>query len=499
LANRTPRIWRDPWAIATAAGGSPSSNPGVLLAVVLALCLASRVYFILKTPYCAEDAYITFRYALHWARGLGPVYNAGEKVWGFTSPLWTSYLALAVLAGAPVEQAARWTLVGCDLATLWLGWRLLRGQSVVAAAGFGVFYALWPRFAQMPATGLESSLFTSLLLAAASLATRRAGGLFNGLLALTRPEGAAMSVLVAWLLKGRQRLVWLAVAALQGLLILYYGQLLPASVTSKATVYGIQVLKGVYWLEWLIPGIAAQTHDGQALAPVSVLLVAGLAAVTTQWRRAAPGESPLPLLLVCGLLTLVAYMVLGVPWFFWYAPTPMVAILLAAFLGLASSGVLRWALGPMVVFLVFSWSSVTPRALRLQTHDAAIFADVGQTLRNDAAGRPACVILEPIGIIGYMSGMRVIDEVGLVTPWVAHEREKGDGWYARVLARDRPDYVVIRKDWLAGGVSWAGAGKPFVSRQQADSVMTTYETIRQRAGRELPEGAARVMVLRLKR
>ena len=137
MANRTPRIWRDPWAIATAAGGSPSSNPGVLLAVVLALCLASRVYFILKTPYCAEDAYITFRYALHWARGLGPVYNAGEKVWGFTSPLWTSYLALAVLAGAPVEQAARWTLVGCDLATLWLGWRLLRGQSVVAAAGFG--------------------------------------------------------------------------------------------------------------------------------------------------------------------------------------------------------------------------------------------------------------------------------------------------------------------------------------------------------------------------
>jgi hypothetical protein len=495
LDSADPRGAEDRWA----AGASRSSNPGVLLALLLVLCLASRTYFILEMPYCAEDAYITFRYALNWARGLGPVYNAGEKVWGFTSPLWTSYLSLTALAGAPVEQAARWTLVVCDLVTLWLGWRLLRRQSLLAAAGFGVFFALWPRLAQMPATGLESSLVTCLLLAAASLARSRWGGLLNGLLALSRPEGAAMSVLLASLLKGRQRVVWLAVAALQGIFVLYYGQLLPASVASKATVYGIQVLKGVYWLEWLIPGMAAQTHDGQALAPVSVLLVAGLVAITIQWRRAAPKESPLPVLLGCGLLTLFSYMVLGVPWFYWYAPTPMVAILLAAFLGLAGSGLLRWVLSPVVVFLLFSWFSVTPRVLRLQTHDAAIFASLGQTLRQDAAGRPASVILEPIGIIGYMSGMRVTDEVGLVTPWVAREREKGDGWYSRVMARDRPDYVVIRKDWLAGGVSWAGAGKPFVSRQEADSAMSNYEPIHWRAYQELPEGAARLLVLRLKR
>jgi arabinofuranosyltransferase len=471
----------------------------VVLAVAVALCLATRIYFILALPYCAEDAYITFRYALNWAHGLGPVYNAGEKAWGFTSPLWTSYLALTALMGIPLELAARWTLVGCDVLVLWLGWRLLLRQSFAAATAFALFFALWPRLAHMPASGLESSLVVCLLLATASLAKSRFGGALNGILALSRPEGAAMSLLMAWLLNRKQRLVWLAVAALNGTFMLYFGQLLPSSVASKASVYGIQLLKGVYWLEWLIPGMAARTDDGIALAPISVLLLAGLVAIVARWRRAAPEDPALPLLLGCGLLTLYGYMVLGVPWYFWYAPPPMIGILLVCFLGLGTLGLLRWVWVPITMFLVFSWFTVSARVVRVQTHDAAVFAGLGETLRRDAAGRPSSVILEPIGIIGFMSGLRVIDEVGLVTPWVARERERGDGWYARVIAKETPDYVVIRRDWLTGRVSWAGAGAPFTSREQADAAMVSYEPLRWRASQELPEGAGRLLILRRRR
>ncbi len=177
----------------------------------------------------------------------------------------------------------------------------------------------------------------------------------------------------------------------------------------------------------------------------------------------------------------------------------MVAILLAVFLGLASSGVLRWTLARMALFLLLAWPGAAERVVRLQTHDAAIFTGVGETLRDDAAGRPSSVMLEPIGIVGYVSGMRVIDEVGLVTPWVAQERALGDGWYARVMQRDRPDYLVIRRDWLAGGVPWAGAGAPFASRPQADSALAGYEVLRLRAGQWLPDGAARLLILRRKR
>lgn len=481
------------------AGAPRYPSAGVLLALLFVLCFATRIYFIAKIPYCAEDAYITFRFALNWGHGLGPVYNVGDKSWGFTSPLWTSFLALSTFLGASVELMARWTLLACDMVTLWLGWRLLRPTSLLAAAGFGLFFALWPRFAQMPASGLESSLVTCLLLLTASFATSRLGGLLNGLLALSRPEGAVMSVLMAGRLKGRQRLVWITVAALQGLLILYFGHLLPASVTSKAVVYGIRTLQGLSWMEWLVPGMAPQTEDGLALVPISLLLLSGLVAIVAHWRRAAPAESPLPALLGCGLLTLFAYMILGVPNYFWYAPTPMIAIVLVAFLGLAVSGVLRWTIGPVIVFLVFSWASVTPRILALQTHDAAVFASLGRTLRADAAGRASSVMLEPIGIVGYLSGLRVIDEVGLVTPWVAQERKMGDGWYARVVRRERPDYLVIRQFWLDGPVAWAGVGQPFVSPQEAESTMAGYEMIHLRANEELPAGAAKLLVFRRKR
>ena len=474
----------------------------LLLPLLLLLCVASRVWFLHALPWCAEDAYITFRYAENWAAGLGPVYNAGEKSWGFTSALWTSYLTLTSLLHVPIELAARWTLVACDLAALALGWRLLVHHSLLAATGFGLFFATWPRLAQMPASGLESSLVLALLLAAATFATTRAGGLLHGLLALSRPEGLAMSVLLAARLTVRQRLVWIAVALLQAGFALWFGRWIPSSVSSKATVYGVE-MRGPYWLEWMIPGLTPQTHDGVALAPLAILILIGLAAVVVRWRQAeqVQADAPLPLLFACGLLTLFGYLLLGVPWFYWYAPVPMVAILLAAFLGLAASGVLRWALGPLVLVLALSWTSVAPRAVRLQTLDAEVFASIGRTLREDAASRPdatrkTSVLLEPIGIIGWLSGLRVVDEVGLVTPWVAEERTRGDGWYARVLETTEPDYLVYRRDWLEGGVAWAGAGSPFLSEAQRDSALASYEVVRHRAGDALPIGAGRLLILR---
>lgn len=490
-----------------AAHGTRLPGSAVGLAALLVLCLATRVYFLYAVPLCAEDAYITFRYAVHWAQGLGPAYNPGELAWGFTSPLWTAYLALASFAGAPVEHAARITLLGCDLASLVLAFRLLAPHSVAGAAGLGLFFAAWPRFAHLPATGLETSLVTCLMLAAASFARSRFGGALNGLLALSRPEGAAMSVLLAWRLTPRQRAVWLAFAALLVPFMLHFGRLLPSSVGSKASVYGIRWFESAYWLEWLIPGMEPRTADGAGLAPVSIVLLAGLVAILARWRRGVPDAPALATLVAGGLLQLLGYAALGVPWFFWYSPTPMLAILCGVFLGLATTGLLRWLLVPLVVFLAFSWTTVAPRVVRLQTLDAAVFENIGRTLRTDAAGsageraaiEPASVLLEPIGIIGFTSGLRVIDEVGLVTPWVAAERLRGDGWYARVIAKDPPDYIVIRRDWLEGGVAWSGVGAPFASADQAARTLADYQPLRHRHGGRITEGAGRLQILKRRR
>ena len=481
-----------------AAPGSRGGSDAVLLTSLIVLCVGARCMLIARIPYCAEDAYITFRYALNWAHGLGPVYNAGERAWGFTSPLWTSLLALMAVARAPLELAARTALVACDVLTLVLAWRLLRERSRLAAVAFGAFFALWPRLAQMPATGLESSLVTCLLLAAASFGRTRWGGLLNGVLALSRPEGALMSAILAWRLSSRQRWVWLGVAALQGCFMIYFASLLPSSVSSKSTVYGIQLFKGLYWLEWLIPGIQVETLDGLALAPISLLILTGLIAAVAHWRRVAD-DSPLPALFGCGLLVLAIYMATGAPWFYWYAPAPMVAIFATACFGLGTAGALRWMLVPLLVAIACSWGNLEAHVLRRQTHDVAVFANLGRTLRADAAGRAGSVLLEPIGLIGYLSGLRVLDEVGLVTPWIAEERRKGDGWYARVIEREHPDYVVIRRDWLKGQVSWAGVGAPFASPEQAVNTMRDYEPVRTRVETEdLPAGAGTLLLLRRK-
>lgn len=53
------------------------------------LLLHSRVYF----NYQSDDAYITYRYARNLADGIGPVWNRGEHVEGYSNFLWMVLLA----------------------------------------------------------------------------------------------------------------------------------------------------------------------------------------------------------------------------------------------------------------------------------------------------------------------------------------------------------------------------------------------------------------------
>ena len=46
--------------------------------VVLALASAGALWWAWQLRWLCDDAYISFRYADNWARGLGPVFNAGE-------------------------------------------------------------------------------------------------------------------------------------------------------------------------------------------------------------------------------------------------------------------------------------------------------------------------------------------------------------------------------------------------------------------------------------
>ena len=53
----------------------------------------------------SDDAYISFRYVARWVGGEGLTFNPGERVEGFSNPLWVGVLALAKLLSPDVEIA----------------------------------------------------------------------------------------------------------------------------------------------------------------------------------------------------------------------------------------------------------------------------------------------------------------------------------------------------------------------------------------------------------
>ncbi|MGB9594563.1 MAG: hypothetical protein ACPL7R_10555, partial [Anaerolineae bacterium] len=150
----------------------------------------------LQGPQIVDDAYITFRYARNLAQGLGFVYNVGERVLGTTTPLYTLLLALnGILPVSHARLSLAINAVSDGLTCVLLAgliWRLSgsRRGAVLGAAAF----ALCSQSVAGAATGMETSFFTMLLVAAfylyASGRLLPSAAVF-GLAVLTRPEALA--------------------------------------------------------------------------------------------------------------------------------------------------------------------------------------------------------------------------------------------------------------------------------------------------------------------
>ena len=77
--------------------------------------------------------------------------------------------------------------------------------------------------------------------------------------------------------------------------------------------------------------------------------------------------------------------------------------------------------------------------------------------------------------MGYITQLRVIDEVGLVSPQVARRRATGEpGWYADIVTAQKPDWLVVRRGALTSGNAFAGRGRPFRSVAERDTVLARY-------------------------
>ena len=170
----------------------------------IALIAHARVFDLI-----CDDALITVRFAQNLAMHGAPVYNLGERVEGYTSPLWMVLLALQMRVGIGAEHAVH--LLGAAsgvllLASTWMLWRRIEpartapGIAVLAALAVSAPVAAWTM------GGLETPLFAALVTLSIAIASKVIvdGGVESGakvgvllaLTTLTRPEGAALTGIV---------------------------------------------------------------------------------------------------------------------------------------------------------------------------------------------------------------------------------------------------------------------------------------------------------------
>jgi hypothetical protein len=469
-------------------------TPAVLLGA--ALVIATRVVMMRLVPTANEDAFITFRYARSLAHGLGAVFNPGERVMGFTSPLWVLWSAAGIRLGADVAEWARRTSLVMDLVTVCVAVSVLRRHASAAAGWcFAVFFGAWPFFAAVSASGLESSTLLALLVLSGALVASRSAwaGPALGALALVRPEGFLCAVVLAPWARGRAKLVAGAIAA-TGLvtLAIAYGSPLPQSVLAKAAVYGTPgPWAGRVWWDWIVPLDLGGPPRAADTAQLWILrLVLGPAALA---GLLALRRTPVLPLALAGLAVWAGYAVTGTAYFFWYLLVPAATAAL-----LASAGLGRISRGP---WLAVAAAGVVASAWSVQPMFYSARAGVEITTLGDAAiylrgaTRPGeTAFLEPIGVVGWLAAdLRIHDEVGLVDPWVSQRRGRGPGWYADAVAHDRPDWLVVRRGFLADRAAFAGAGAPFRDSTEFVRTFSNYRLEHQSTERD---GAQDLVVLR---
>jgi hypothetical protein len=465
----------------------PRGKALLLLVLASVLFLLHVVYY---WPWQEDDAFISFRYADNLAGGEGLVFNPGERVEGYSNPAWVLLAAAVLKLGGDPLLTARVVSLLAGLLTLGLAWRLAvlmqpaRDRTAHLPAVLAPFVlAVTPLLPRHTTTGLETVVYTALLLACVLLAVDSARnrpcpalpvGLF--LLALLRPEGAVFAVLIlGWGVTGERLLARLPATwrppaeparrpvpeatIFLGLLLVflvwrgqYYGQLLPNTFTAKMTGETGSFIVGVHYaLDFL------RENGGPVLAGLYLAVLL---------RR--------PLRPVFWLVTLIilaqtVFVILaGGDWMHFYRFFVPVIPLLAAGMG-AGLGTVWRRLGPadrsvprliLIAMLVVAAVNVykTERAAgRLVMPDVRAGSYLTDAYHETAAwlrehtGPDDAVAVSDIGILGYESRRPIIDMFGLIDPHIARQpgmlHFKNDP--AHVLAR-RPAAVVLVRD-TAGG------------------------------------------------
>lgn len=416
-----------------------------------------------------EDAFIIYRYAQDLANGYGLVFNAGERVEGYTSFLWVLVLGgtskitsdpllMSKLLGIAFNALA---LVACYL--------LCRASRTRGAPLYGISLALVASNGLFIATsveGLETPLFTMLLcwgvftyLKALETGARGQSGWLAGssvlfaLLIMTRPDGALAYGLLwlhaAW--KFRSRLRDLAIFTLPLLFLYtpyffwrwhYYGLFFPNTFYAKRGGTLALYARGAVEISNFL---GSQTGG---------FLVAGLLALSAilfpAMETTAMGLPVLSRLIFefwSGGLTAgkFRFLIPALPLIWILTERLLVGWLGAARLGSREPVLLvglssLLVVAQMVDFVRLRHEEIDPARAGLERAHVAL----GKWLKEHSPP-DSKVAVGDIGAIGFWSGLRVLDLDGLADTHIARlPGGFGDKRDSRYVLAQSPDFIILR-------------------------------------------------------
>lgn len=420
----------------------------------------------------ADDAMITFRVAENLAFGRGFVFNPGEYVQVTTTPLYTLLVAAGtwLFGSAPaaalalnITLAALIPMLAYDTGRRLSGW-------ITGLTG-ALLLSITPLL--VTAFSMESYLYAALFLASvnAYLARRyRLAGVAIGLTAMLRGDAALVGAcILTFDFVTTRRLRWAMIAPAIGLPLgwyafaaVYYGSPLPATLQAK-TAQG-----KINWLgDYFISGFGQYWHDwlkfySRYFNVLPVLYLLGLIPVLRRERLWL-------IVIIHNLLYTAAFEGLRVTFAAWYyAPlTPGVALIIGRGVQLiAEAG--EWLAGrllrseparrtaavavPLAVtagFLLFAWQVVYPVTADIIAANpdwkAQAYPPAARWIAQNTSTNATLATID-IGHLGYWSGRRIIDIVGLAQPDVAAHIAEGDFGYA--IRQYQPDMVLLGATWL---------------------------------------------------
>jgi hypothetical protein len=450
---------------------------------LLLLCVLSGVLQV-HFDFEHDDAYISYRYAWNWTHGLGPVYNRGERVEGYSNFLWVALLAVASRIGLDIVDTSRMlgTLSCFALVCLtyfFLSRVLLRGMRLALAGAAAI--ALHAGVAVWARSGLETMPFTLVVLGAQTCFLRehargarhvRSGILFASA-ALLRADGlvymAATVLFLCIAVRTPRRAAGLALGF--ALLFVpwflwrysYYGFLLPNSYYLKTGGDLFQQLRGLhYTYNFVVP------FGGALLFALPLGLLAFRDALRDRIR----------LFLGVNVILAGAYVVwVGgdhMPMARFFVPAvPAIMILLLettveieARLCGSSARQRRWIAASLVACIVTAGLLPTFNRRRVPTSHAITSrtftrqcALAGEWFRAHVEA-DKLLATAPAGAVAFHSRLRVVDMLGVNDLHIAHLRvpEMGHG----TAGHEKSDlaYVLSRRpDLIFRGVSDSCAGR----------------------------------------